>query len=71
MSSSVTTGTMDPAIKEKVDIFTNKKENNVDKRKAEGSPELTKIEKKKLKDAKKAQKRQEVRERSQFSLNQD
>ena len=69
--SSVTTGTMDPAIKEKVDIFTNKKENNVDKRKAEGSPELTKIEKKKLKDAKKAQKRQEVRERSQFSLNQD
>ena len=43
----------------------------MDTRKAEGSPELTKIEKKKLKDAKKAQKRQEFREKSQLSFNQD
>ena len=62
---------MDPGIKEKVDIFDNKEDHNKDKRKAEGSPELTKIEKKKLKDAKKAQKRQEFREKSQLSFNQD
>ena len=70
-TTTTSNATMDPGIKEKVDIFDNKEDHNKDKRKAEGSPELTKIEKKKLKDAKKAQKRQEFREKSQLSFNQD
>ena len=58
-------------IKEKIDIFNEKNDNNVaDKRKAESSPEMTKIEKKKLKDAKKAQKKQEFRDKNQLILNQ-
>ena len=59
-------------IKEKIEIFSEKKDNNVkDKRKAESSPEMTKIEKKKLKDAKKSQKKQEFREKNQLILNQN
>ena len=56
-----------PGIQEKVDIFDNK-----DKRKAETSPEqeLSKKDKKRIKEQDKAQRKQEYRDRKQLSLQQ-
>ena len=57
-----------PVIREKMDIFDMK-----DKRKAEQSPEQdpTKKEKKRLKEAEKAQRKKDYRERKQISLNKE
>ena len=56
-----------PGIQEKLDIF----DAGQDKRKADGSPELSKKDKKKLKEVEKAQRKQEYREKKQLNLSQN